>query len=331
MTPLLETHVFGVAQPEDGGPSDAPPKPASLTDSQRDGWRGNAHPDAPDGGGGPGGFGFGILGRDGGLDDQTVNPRAPAARYAAPDAGTGSAALPLNPDAGAPPMNPPPLETRDRDLPPKTFKDADATFDVELRGRVLKDDAKDRKDDKADAGSAPKKFATTGISAPAGQISLELWMWTVESDDKTTVTDVSRTAKDKGKRRPAVVITFEVQTIYYNGTDPSGLSAYGRGTQKDKDDGNGTLGFHESCHRNDLANYAQYFDTAKFPKFKGKAGMSLDQFKAEKEKFFNEVLQFAQDLTTKARAASRQNTDEVNYKKSDYLRDHPGAPDPESE
>jgi len=90
MTQVLDEHVFGLTQSEDAGPTDPPAKRPSLTDAQRDGWRGKAPPDAPDGGGGPGGFGFGILGRDGGLNDQTVNPRAPAARYSAPDAGTGS-------------------------------------------------------------------------------------------------------------------------------------------------------------------------------------------------------------------------------------------------
>ena len=49
--------------------------------------------------------------------------------------------------------------------------------------------------------------------------------------------------------------TIEIVTQYGSG-DPQADAAYGRGTTKpDKDAGNVTLGFHESCHRADLLNY----------------------------------------------------------------------------
>ncbi|MEO8281359.1 MAG: hypothetical protein ABI564_16800 [Ideonella sp.] len=49
--------------------------------------------------------------------------------------------------------------------------------------------------------------------------------------------------------------TIEIFTQYGSG-EPEADAAYGRGTtQPDKDAGNVTLGFHESCHRADLLNY----------------------------------------------------------------------------
>ncbi len=49
--------------------------------------------------------------------------------------------------------------------------------------------------------------------------------------------------------------TIEIVTQYGSG-DPELDSAYGRGTtQADKAAGNVTLGFHESCHRDDLLSY----------------------------------------------------------------------------
>lgn len=52
-------------------------------------------------------------------------------------------------------------------------------------------------------------------------------------------------------------LAWKIEIITQYGTgNPDDDSAYGRGTTKaDKDAGNVTLGFHESCHRADLLNY----------------------------------------------------------------------------
>lgn len=67
----------------------------------------------------------------------------------------------------------------------------------------------------------------------------------IHSDEKGIVDDVTND----------LTWTAEVVTQYGSG-DPEGDAAYGRGTTPaDRDAGNVTLGFHESCHRADLLAY----------------------------------------------------------------------------
>ncbi len=67
----------------------------------------------------------------------------------------------------------------------------------------------------------------------------------IHSDDQGNVDNVTND----------LAWTIEIITQYGSG-NPDDDAAYGRGTTKpDKDAGNVTLGFHESCHREDLLNY----------------------------------------------------------------------------
>jgi hypothetical protein len=72
------------------------------------------------------------------------------------------------------------------------------------------------------------------------------------------------------------VVPYKVDIVTQYGTGkPNDDAAYGRGTlQSDIDAGNVTLGFHESCHRNDMLAYLKDHD---LPAFVGKTGISTTE------------------------------------------------------
>jgi len=71
-------------------------------------------------------------------------------------------------------------------------------------------------------------------------------------------------------------ITATIKTTYGSGASASGKSGYGRGTTNDdKAKGNTSLGFHESCHRQD---HQDFIKNHPLPKFGGKAGQTVQQY-----------------------------------------------------
>ena len=71
-------------------------------------------------------------------------------------------------------------------------------------------------------------------------------------------------------------ITATIQTTFATGANPNGKSAYGRGTtDEDKKNGNVTLGFHESCHRQD---HQDYLKNHTLPIFGGRVGQTPDEY-----------------------------------------------------
>ena len=185
---------------------------------------------------------------------------------------------------------------------------------MELRGQILADDFS-------------KEAGTSEHTALNGHPELKVSARWRQVGDKEIVTKVMRDEKVEGK--PLTLITFSIQTSYKADADPAAPSAYGPGTGKDKEAGNGSLGFHESCHRDNLSGYARFYKNSSFPKFEGKAGMSLEEFREARNKFIKAVETFVSDLKDRALKYSQQETDEVYYKKSDFLRDHPDAADVE--
>lgn len=173
------------------------------------------HPAAPQGVGGPGAFRAPGVFASGGDDELLPHPRSPAVKTVDPS-------LVRQADE---------LEAAKvvRQLPPKVAAESTET----IRGmsvKLMKDLSGD-----ASAGDA----ITDLRSKPAGKV-------TYQSDRPGgTVTSVNNGLK----------WSVEIQTRYGAGT-PEGDSAYGRGTTKaDKESGNVSLGFHESCHRSDFLNY----------------------------------------------------------------------------
>src|SRR5262249_24470622 len=104
---------------------------------------------------------------------------------------------------------------------------------------------------------------------------------------------------------PLPVITVSIRTRYNSSSSPTGKSAYGRGTtDQDKKDRNTSLGFHESCHRQD---YLDFLKKTPLPKFTGRVGMTIAQWEKAVDDYNKAVLSY-QD---KGDAFTEQNTDEV--------------------
>ncbi len=149
-----------------------------------------------------------------------------------------------------------------RENPPPVTKASSTT----VNGAVVKVRA-DTTDTKGK--TVPADDALTDADFNAGKISF---------DEKQGVITVV-------KGPPPVTIT--IQTIYGAKTKPKDLSAYGRGTTvEDKAAGDVTLGFHESCHRND---YLAYVAANALPTFAGAKDMTVDDYKAEMQRYYDAV------------------------------------------
>ncbi len=111
--------------------------------------------------------------------------------------------------------------------------------------------------------------------------------------------------------------TILIQTSYGPMAKATNISQYGRGTTtEDEKSGNITLGFHESRHQID---YLSYLSSHALPEFTGKVGMTTDQFQAATDKFGSDFEKYQKDME----AYSEKHTDEVGYKRSQFLKSGP--------
>lgn len=237
-----------------------------------------AHPNSPRGGGGPGDSRIpGPLGVTNDPFETLPHPLAPAARDIDP--------ILLEDKAEE-------LDQVSQNPAPVVSKDVTKTING-ISVKILADQS-----------------GVSGVSG--GQTSIQMSAGDqpdVETDSKGKV------SKILGKMP---VITAEIGTAYGPGADPNGTSAYGRGTtDADKKKGDTSLGFHESCHRQDHQDYIQNHT---LPKFDGKVGMTEQEWKDAYDKYEKAVGTY--------QGASDSNsftlTDEVgNPTKSAYKKTHP--------
>ncbi len=111
--------------------------------------------------------------------------------------------------------------------------------------------------------------------------------------------------------------TFVIQTVYGPSATADQLSAYGRGTTtEDEKAGNVTLGFHESCHRED---FLRYLKTHALPAFTGKIGTSESTYQQAVQAFQTALNNFSKAMDQD----SNHRTDEVGYKYSEYAKKGP--------
>jgi hypothetical protein len=110
---------------------------------------------------------------------------------------------------------------------------------------------------------------------------------------------------DKGTGKVTVMRELpwkvEIQTRYGSGT-PDDDAAYGRGTtDKDKEDGNITLGFHESCHRADILAYLQQHSPPVLPdlvdKTKVEADAAIATYKTACKAYFQAARKHSETVT----------------------------------
>lgn len=117
-----------------------------------------------------------------------------------------------------------------------------------------------------------------------------------------------------------IVGVMTIQTKYASSAKATDTSGYGRGTtDADIAAGNTTLGFHESCHRED---YLTFLKNNPLPSFTGAVGMTTAQFALAKKKYSDEYDAFF----VKMDAFTEKQTDEVGYKKSEFDAKGPRKP-----
>ena len=109
--------------------------------------------------------------------------------------------------------------------------------------------------------------------------------------------------------------TVTIQTIYAAGARPDDLSCYGRSTTDDDVRNRDiTLGFHESCHRNDYVAYLGEHRLPDPPKLA--IGMTVADYEKATAAFGKELKAYFKAMD----AESVANTDEVGHCKSTWVR-----------
>ena len=111
--------------------------------------------------------------------------------------------------------------------------------------------------------------------------------------------------------------TIKIQTRYGSGADAKGLSCYGRGTtDTDVRNRDITLGFHESCHRDDYQTYLRANALPEPPAMS--LGMNAVDYDNAVVAFVTELKEYWTDM----KANSVTNTDEVGFTRSEANKTH---------
>jgi hypothetical protein len=280
-------------------PKPFPPAGKTTIDPWVTAFRTVTHPDAPAAGRGFGSFrGPAPLGTDGDPRDSLPHPLAPAARFVDLDRLHDKAVELQQPLANAPPV-----------------VTSDTTQTVSGVKVTTKADAND---------STDPDFLAAGTDA--GTIA----RYQAKPPEATINNDTGRVVSFVGRAE----ITLTIQTHYRAGASPAGTSAYGRGTTcPDKKNGDTTLGFHESRHRRDALDFLRNQQNNPLPTFKGKAGMTREEYEQAYDDFVKAV---EVDYQVKSDTYSDQKTDEVGCPtKTEYDRNEdkdckcPGPDEPE--
>jgi hypothetical protein len=206
-------------------------------------------------------------------------------------------------------MNPPP-----KTVPSKidVKKDKTDTQDTDVTAEILQDGTTND-----DSIQGLTSFESVGALADANGNSMFSQTPTYSWESKggrDVVTQVNGLAEIKGN--------ITIQTVYGSGANASQTSAYGRGTTPDDEAaGDTSLGFHESCHRNDYLNFLR---TNLLPVFGGKVGQTRAQFDAATTAFTAAVSKYFVDM----KKDSVQRTDEVGYKLSTFKAKGPRPAQP---
>ena len=112
-------------------------------------------------------------------------------------------------------------------------------------------------------------------------------------------------------RGPPPVLTLTIQTVYGTPATATSPSGYGRGTtEPDKSSRNTSLGFHESCHRQD---HLDFLSANAPPVFTGRVGITETEYTQAVKDFPEAVATYKQKMID----SSVANTDEVGKKKSE--------------
>jgi len=221
-------------------------------------------------------------------------------RRAIAQVGTGVAAPAAAPAKGAAAATRPPPVTKPVEHPPFMDEDTDeqgVRRRIKLNLEVLRDGL-------TDGGGDHAKTTSSGLP----EVSI-----TYEFSDGKTKRITSYSLHWTG--------TLIIQTKYPAGLKSTDRSAYGRGTGPDVQNGNVSLGFHESCHRSDFLAYVDRSLTAaaggtpdpyvlpesqppvtikwtyvKFPTFGGKLGQTVTEFQHASNSFKQAIRRWNDDM-----------------------------------
>lgn len=223
-----------------GSTNGAPGPEDAVKATPLKGWKGDAaHPKAPAGGGGPGGF----------VTPGIEKTDAKAAGLLALDSSSIALAATGGGQA-APPVTTPmtkPVAVRNN-----------KTENINVEVKVLADTTSTE----PSLRGAKTEFDGTGVTFVTPGYSY------MPKGGKKVVTEITGVFELKG--------TIVVQTTYGPGAKPTERSLYGRGTtSEDKKKRNTSLGFHEFCHQED---FLRFLTNNTLPKFSGKVGQTEAAF-----------------------------------------------------
>jgi len=194
----------------------------------------------------------------------------------------------------------PPPETRPRTINLNRFSNSQVSFEVVIK--VLPDNT-ERQKKGAVTKAIPMSGGEKGLYYEFPAIKLE------KRGKDLIVKEIIGPVKVTG--------TIYIKTAYGPDQSATHTSEYGRGTTKDDEkDGNTSVGFHESCHRND---FIQYLETKAKPTYGGKVGTTKKDFKMAGEKYVKDFERYLDEMEKN----SGKHTDEVGYTKSEFDKNGP--------
>lgn len=293
-----------MSEPDDGKPQ-PPTVPGPSPWISREGEV--VHPDAPAGSGGLGRFRApGSLGAEGNDPFDVRHPRAPSVRFETLSGDEKAEVLDTGVKVVEKPRNPPPKTVPGKKVLKKTLP----SFDLDVVLEIVADD---------NAGTiSGAKTELDGSNVKLTGIGFEINPAPGQKEAKPT----DKVAALTGKATISGTATIKVVygTVLGQRVRPEEEASWGRGTTPaDIAAKDITIGFHESCHRDDYVAYLSANLPIQGHSFR--VGMTVAQFDAEADRIGKAIDAWFEAAET----ASRTKTDEVGTKMSEYVKAHPGS------
>lgn len=265
------------------------------------------HPDAPAGSGGLGRFRTpGSLGAEGNDTFDVRHPRAPSVRFETLSGDEKAEVLDTGVKVIEKPRNPPPKTVPEKKVLKKTLP----TFDLDVILEIVADD---------DAGTiSGARTVLNGSGVTLEGVDFEI----VPAPGQTKAKPTDKIVALAGKAKITGTATIQVVygTVGGQRVKPEEEAAWGRGTTTaDAAAKDITVGFHESCHRDDYVTYLMANLPIQSASFK--VGMTVAEHGAEVTRIGTALNNWFKAAET----ASRTKTDEVGTKMSEYVKAHPGS------
>lgn len=205
---------------------------------------------------------------------------------------------------------------KDRNPPPATvpgtqpLKKVRPTFELDMTIEILADD------NAGTISGARTELKDSNVDVAGPDFKLN------GPEDQKVPKPTDKVTAIAGKTR--ITGTLTIQVVYGTAgnlrVDPKEEAAWGRGTTAtDAAAKNITVGFHESCHRDDYIAYLTANSPIQSANFR--VGMTYAEYQAEQGR----IVKALGDWTLAAETASRAKTDEVGTTMSGYLKAHPGT------